>query len=40
MKKIIALAVLAFVLTAGSVVVMMLSVHPQHAVACSNPNGC
>jgi hypothetical protein len=36
MKKIIALAALAFVLAAGTATV--LTVQPQPAMACQNPN--
>jgi hypothetical protein len=36
MKKIIALAVLAFALVAGTAAVM--TVHPEQAVACNGPN--
>jgi hypothetical protein len=36
MKKIIALAVLAFALVAGTAAVM--TVHSQQAVACGTPN--
>jgi hypothetical protein len=36
MKKFIALAALAFLLTAGTVAVLM--VHPQFAMACENSN--
>jgi hypothetical protein len=38
MSKIIALTALAFLLTAGTAAV--LTVHPQVAMACQNPNGC
>jgi hypothetical protein len=38
MKKIFALAALAFLLTAGTIAV--LTVHSQPAMACANPSGC
>jgi hypothetical protein len=38
MKKILALATPALVLTAGTAVV--ITVHPQPALACGNNDGC